>query len=201
MAVDAAKKQGCGLVTLSAQKMTEDEKFSDFLFSMKNALMSEGLGLLIETDGRIAEKCIDTADSIILNADECSLEKPADCMKKSEEAYRNFAAAHDSSKAFIDLSPFAYKGNEAVPIENMLEHADRGGIEILEECDGMLLKFKADKEECVMPSLKSIKAKLDLIGELGYLGCSIDIMRCPMSHLMMLSSLFHLSPDYFSGGI
>ena len=44
-------------------------------------------------------------------------------------------------------------------------------------------------------SLENIKAKLDLIYELGLMGISFDIMRVPTEYLMTFHSLFAL-PTY-----
>lgn len=198
---DAAISEGCDGIVLSAVEMVNEDRYADFLFEMKKELLSEGLTLWLETNGKICPRCLDTADSVIICAED-SLAKGADaCHSEAQELYRAFAQRLDTSNAFIDLSPFAYKNGEAMPIDTALSYADSIGAKIDSSQDGMLLKFNSGKDEIILPSKRSIKAKLDLVGELGYLGCAIDIMRCPVSHLMMLSSLFHLSPDYFSGGI
>ena len=45
-------------------------------------------------------------------------------------------------------------------------------------------------------AMENIKAKLDLAGELGFMGISFDIMRVPIEHLMMISTSFACGADY-----
>ena len=196
IAINAAASGGFDGIVLSSNTGLGEGENADFLFELKKAALAEGVTLSLESDGSICERCAELSDAVILCRDDC-IEKS----ENTEAAYREYAKNRDALRAFIDLSPFAYIGGEAIPIDTALTYADREGAEIKEDESGMLLSFRLRDKEVRLPSLKNIKAKLDLIGELGYLGCAIDIMRCPASHLMMLSSLFHLSPSYFSGGI
>jgi len=196
IAIDAAVSGGFDGIVLSCSTGLGEDENADFLFEVKKAALAEGLTLTIESDGNICERCAELSDAVILCRDGC-LEKA----ESEDDAYREYAKERDALKAFIDLSPFAYADGEAIPIDTALTYADREGAEIREDSGGARLSFRLRDKEVTLPSLKNIKAKLDLVGELGYLGCAIDIMRCPISHLMMLSSLFHLSPSYFSGGM
>ena len=196
IAIDAAVSGGFDGIVLSCKTGLGEGENADFLFELKKAALAEGLTMSLESDGSICERCADLSDSVILCRD--------DCLDKSESidcAYREYAKERDALRAFIDLSPFAYVDGEAIPIDTALTYADREGAEIKEDESGSLLSFRLRDKDVKLPSLKNIKSKLDLVGELGYLGCAIDIMRCPINHLMMLSSLFHLSPPYFSGGM
>ena len=200
-ATEEAKRLGCGSITLAAAKPVYDDSFADFLFSMKREILSEGLSLTLETDGNIAKRCADTADLLIISADDSALTDAKENLNSDGERYRDLASRCDATVSFIDLSPFAYRKGAPIPIDEALLYADKTGTEISESEDGMTSKFKKGADTVTLPSLKNTKAKLDLGSELGYLGYCIDIMRCPISHLMMLSSLFVLSPDYFSGGM
>ncbi len=196
-AKDAALAGGFDGITLSGIERLTEGSPADFLFSFKRAMLEAGLTLSLESSGKISERCADMADSVILCSDECFSKD----LSEWERIYGDYAEGGEPIKAFIDLSPFAYREKEPIPIENALAYADSEGLEIIHSENGMTASFRRGGEEIIFPTLKSTKAKLDLTAELGYLGYSIDIMRCPVSHLMMLSSLFHLSPTYFSGGI
>ena len=195
-AISEAKALGCEEITLAISGASENTGLYNSLSEIKNALLAEGLSLNIETDGSISKSCLSVPKTLILCRDDC-----LSSAEQSLELYKNFQNEAEPSSVFIDLSPFAYRNGAPVPIDEAMNIADREGAPISTSEDKMTLSFKWRSEEFILPSLENIKAKLDLIGELGYLGCSVDVMRCPISHLMMLSSLFHLAPDYFSGAM
>jgi spore germination protein YaaH len=54
-------------------------------------------------------------------------------------------------------------------------------------------KYKNGKKEsvcAVFESLESVKAKLALVGELGFMGISFDVMNVPVEYLMMFETMF-----------
>jgi len=199
MATDAARSLECDGITLSAVNMLKAEDFSDFLFELKKALMEADLTLSLESNGKIDEKCALIADSLILTED--LLYNKGSSFSDVENLYKDYAKSHETTLTYADLSPFAYKKDEAIPIDAALEYADKNGLSVSEDENGHTMSFEMNGETVTLPSLKSIKAKFDLTCELGYLGFSVDVMRLPISHLMMLSGRFELSPDYFSGGM
>ena len=160
-------------------------------------MLEKGLKLTLETSGRPSPLSADTADFIVIN-DGDRLDPEGE--KNTESIYRDFAAEHNSLCALIDLSPFAYENGMPITIDSALEYADGECLPIY-EAEGKNLKFQKGSGWVMLPSLEKIKARLELAAELGFLGYSIDVTRAPISHLMMLASLFHLSPSYFSGGI
>ena len=184
----AAAREGFDGISIPHRESGESEAGERFLFDLKRALISEGLSLQIETDGNISEKCSEMADSLAICLD--------DTQGGASDLYERYAKEKNAINSFIDLSPFAYVGKKAYPIDEVYSALDKIGAPLTLSDDGRIICGELRGEEVVIPSLENIKAKLDLIGELGYLGCCIDVMRCPISHLMMLSSLFHLSPDY-----
>ena len=200
-AIKEAKAMDCDGITFNLPRAAESEKLSEFLFGIKKAALAEGLSLSVEFGGKILKNLTDTVDSVIINYDKAL----GDFEKSFDESERSFyteaAGLCDTTRAFADLSPFAYLGNNAFPIEEAERIADRGGLKTDYDSDSMLCKYKTKEGEVIYPSLKNIKARLELCSELGFLGYSVDIMSVPVAHLMMLSSMFQLAPDYFSGGI
>ena len=51
-------------------------------------------------------------------------------------------------------------------------------------------KFKHKDRTVRYTSLKSIVKRLALLSELGYMGISFDIMRVPLSYLMIYNAMF-----------
>ena len=68
----------------------------------------------------------------------------------------------------------------------------------IESNENTLLSHTGDKKQgdYIYSSLEGIKSILELIGELDYMGICFDIMRTPLSHLMMYNSMFKTS--YYS---
>ncbi len=196
-AVSEAKREGHGGISLSIGGAA-NEDFGEFAFKIKKEALESGISLFIECDGNICERAAEAADAVIINHDSNKEEKNR---LAQEKIYSDFANKRDASRAFVDLSPFAYRDDGAIPIEEAIFKADREGLATEYDESAMLCRYSDGVGKTVYPSLRKTKAKLDLTAELGYLGYCIDIMRCPTAHLMMLSSLFHLSPNYFSGGI
>ena len=50
---------------------------------------------------------------------------------------------------------------------------------------------KREPHRVTFESFENIKAKLDLTYELGFMGISVDIGRCPTHTLMMFHALFY----------
>lgn len=200
-AIKEAKAMDYDGITLNLPKAAEDEKLSEFLFDIKKAAIGEGLSLSVECGGKILKNLTDMADSVIINYDKALRDSDKSFKEGERSFYTEAAGLCDTTRAFADLSPFAYRGGFAFPIEEAERIADQNGIKTSYDSNSMLCKYKTKDGEVIYPSLKNIKARLELCSELGFLGYSVDIMRVPIAHLMMLFSMFQLAPDYFSGGI
>ena len=205
MVISEAKRGKLDGVSLSL-KGGRTEDFEAFAFDIKKKALAQGLSLFWECDGKISERCEAAADSVVINFDSLAAADTEKAITEGESfgersAYESFAKTNDTTRAFIDLSPFAYSQKRAIPIEDAEAIADSGAFPIAYDERGMLSAFETRGGESFrFPSLKNIKARLDLAAELGYLGYCIDVTRCPISHLLMLNGLFSLSPRYFSAG-
>jgi len=126
-----------------------------------------------------------------------------------EKIIKDFAGECECQKTLIDVSSLAYFGNELIEYEALEKILRTRGIVPEYSDDTKLYDFKikvysGGRYEEIWgsyPSPENTTAKLDLIGELGLLGACIDIMRCPVSTLMMLSALYETNPTYFSAGM
>ena len=196
------KKTGADGITLALGGMLTDKRCADRLFKVKKRMISEGISLFLEGNLDTDAIYADVADGIILTYD-ASAKAECDAPKKEEARLREFANECDFARIFTDISPFAYRDGEPIEINEAKRIAERSHAEIEYDGERMLCRFKErgtrakDSGEIVFPSLKKIKAKLDLIGELGLLGAAIDIMRCPVEHLMMISTEFISGSDHF----
>ncbi len=201
LAVREGKESGADGITLSLPCGKCSEGLSDFIFLVKKAALSEGLSLFVECGGKKDGNLSEIADITLINYDALADAPMASFEEGEKKFYTEAAAGLDMTRSFADISPFAYSAGTPMPIEEADALCDRRGTFAEYDEKRMLLRRKTKSGELLSPSLKNIKAKLDLLCELGILGYSVDIMRSPISHLMLLHSMFTLSPSYFSGGI
>ena len=172
-------------ITLAIPKDTDGTE--GFIEALKGKAVEKGISLTLECTEDISEPLASFPDRLVVN-DGCD-----------GDIFSSFFKKGVSHKTYMDISPFATVNGSPVPIDDALALADESGI-TLEQSGGDLIG-KTGKGEIIVPSLKRIKAKLDLIGELGLLGAVIDVMRCPVSILMMLSSLYEINTPYSFGGM
>lgn len=188
--INTAKREGASGITLAMPNAVKEDSFEGFLSSLKDMSKKNGMTLSLETDGEIPDNIGKIADRLIIT----------DSDGAEENLYHSLCERFAPSRIMMDISPFAAFRKNAVPIDEAFAAADEKGIPLALSEEGYLIGAVGG-EEMRIPSMKKIKAKLDLIGELGLLGACIDIMRCPISTIMMLSSLYELNPSYFSGGM
>ena len=201
LAIKEARDSNCDGISINVRDCMEAGGAADFLFNLKKAALAEGLTLFAECGSDISEALGDTADSLIINYDRllCDSQKSFDDAERS--FYTKTAELCDTTSAFADISPFAYCGKKALTIEEAERLADNNGIKTEYDENTMLCSYKSQNGEVIYPSLKNVKARLELLSELGFLGYTIDVMRVPISHLLTFNAMFHVAPDYFSGGI
>ena len=188
--INTAKENGASAITLAMNGAINDKGFEAFISYLTDMAKKDALTLCLETDGALPDTVAKIPDRLIIT----------DSEEVRRDLYTALADKIGGAKIVMDLSPFARLGGEALPIEEALRIADEKGIPLTLSDNGNLTGVLG-KKEISIPSMKKTKAKLDLIGELGLLGVAIDIMRCPVSVIMMLNSLYELNPSYFSGGI
>ncbi len=199
---EEAMRVGANGITLSLSGTAESDESAEFFFDIKRKMLEYDLKLFVEGGERISKKCADAADAVILNYDKYALAEIPTFRDGEERIYTDFAERMSDLGCFLDLSPFAYKNREPIDRSSAKARAREFGYAISCDEESMTMSF-TDKggEKTLFPSLKNIKARLDLAAELGYLGFSVDVMRCPTEDIMMIHSLFSPGADHFSGGI
>ena len=106
----------------------------------------------------------------------------------------DFACKGESAKVFIDLPSLAITGKGFMSIDEAQQIARRRGCEIETNKNTLLSCFSDRKQgECHYTSLSGIRSILELVDEFDYMGVCFDIMRTPLSHLMMYDSMFKTS--------
>ena len=95
----------------------------------------------------------------------------------------------------MDITSFAVVGGEYADYMTAVKTAAKVGAEIGYDrgrgvCSYSYRGRGGEEITVEFESLENIKAKLKVLGELGYMGICFDVGRTPVAHLMAYSALF-----------
>ncbi len=190
-----AREEEYGGLTLSAPSEGVDTRaYQDFVIRLRRRLI--GCDLILFSEATVGRDYgyADYADGCILSYDKLSLGDMPSLEEGERKVYRNYAEESESSKTFMDISSFGLTEDGYIDYAEAVSGAIKQGATVTEdEATGVCSYFhggRRGKGTVRFESLKSMKAKLEMLGELGYMGISFDIMRCPIAHLMMYNALF-----------
>ena len=106
----------------------------------------------------------------------------------------DFACKGESAKTFVDHPSLAMNERGFATVDEAINTARRRGYKIEQNESTLLSHFRDRKQgDCRFISMSGLKALLELMGEFDYMGICFDIMRTPLSHLMMYDSMFKTS--------
>lgn len=204
--VNRAKEHGYKGVMLASYKAMREspEEYAEFLMKLKKRLMENNLLLFSEIDGNSENRIPDICDGYTIMYEKSCLDDIPSFDMGERRIMTDFAEKSEASKAYIDIPSFAYMGDEELTKSDAERLAYSAGREILYDEDKGINyfhynKYRAGKRETVRvayESLENIKAKLELAGELGFMGISFDIMRVPVEYLMMFETMFQRPTVY-----
>lgn len=188
---------GIMIASYKAQKNSA-KKYADFLLALRKLLMENDLLLFSEIDGNELSDVRDLCDGYTITYEKSGMSDIPDFESGEASMMRTFAENSESGKAYIDIPTTAYMGNEEILVSDVANLAYLAGQEILYDDEKKISyfnfnRYRAGQREPVRvahESLENLKAKLDLIGELGYMGISFDIMKIPVEYLMMFEACF-----------
>ncbi len=203
------KKEHYGGVCLAMSGVSSLSEQTRFLMQMKRALMEEDLMLFFELDANSypenTSEISEIADCTVLNYQKTQMSEIPSFALGEAALLERYAQEAECQKAVLDLSPFACFGCREIPISEACELAQKAGAEIEYDKDSMVCSFEykkyragvAEAERIVFEAPENIKAKLELLAELGYMGISFDIARVPTEYLMIFHTSFR--PCYTIG--
>lgn len=184
----ALAKRGYDGVYLRAPdaERTRRKDFYEFLLELRKRFLGCDLILFCEALGICDKDAVDISDG-------------SDLVSPTDERLGEYAELCESGKTFVRLPTRASVGIlSETDIRSALGLAYRTGSEIsISEC-GKSCSFSYNKykngegmtETVSFPSLVSIRKKMALAAELGYMGFSFDISTVPVPYLSMLNSEF-----------
>lgn len=194
---------GVTLAAIGAIKSSPD-KYADFLMKLKRRLMDEDMLLFSEIDGNDTAEFADICDGYTVMYEKACLEDIPSFADGEERMMTDYASSNEAAKTYIDIPTLAYMGGEELLIPEAVDLAYASGREISYDdekkiCHFSYNKYRAGKRETVRvayESLENLKAKLRLVGELGFMGISFDVMKVPVEYLMLFESMFSHPPIY-----
>ncbi len=183
-----------GIVLDACPLLDSAEEFSAFLMILRKLMIGCDLILITEINENSPVEFSEYADGSVLYYPKYAMTDIPSFDEGERKVIGDFACKGESAKAFIDLPSLATNGKSFTTCDEALNMARRRGYEIKTNENTLLSHFDSKKQgEYRYTSLSGIRAILDLVNEFDYMGICFDIMRTPLSHLMMYDSLFKTS--------
>lgn len=190
--IEIAKRGGFSGIVLSAFRAYEasPQGFGEFIVDLRKKLIGSDLIIFTEVDELTSPLCSEFADGAVFTYDKLALSEAPSFKDGERRALTDFAERSESSKTFVDIPALAYSDGRYMSVGEAIASASSSGAEISSDKDSLVSSFSLGSSAVRFESMENIKAKLGLVSELGYMGISFDIMRTPISTLMMYDSLF-----------
>ncbi len=190
-----AKGSGFLGVTLSSlNTMNKDKDSLDALvFAVRKRLMESDLLLFVEGDAEGETSYFEYADAGILTYDKIHLTLPPSFKDGERATFEAFAYSRESSRAFIELSSFAYSQGKYIEKKEALRICDKRRATITHNGEELIQRVsygRHKKRGVAYESLENTKAKLELVSELGFMGICFDVGRICTQDLMTAASMF-----------
>ena len=190
--IELAREGGYSGLVLSVPDGDVDKRiYEEFILGLRKEMIGSGLILFTEAVCGRDYAYADLADGCVLSCAQPSEDRAL----QERRAFERYAEEAESSKTFMDVASFAVMGGEYADYQEAVKTAAKVGAEIKHDRGRGVCNYsyhsRGGREISVeFESLENIKAKLELIGELGYMGISFDVGRTPIAHLMAYSALF-----------
>ena len=180
-----------GIVIDSCSLANSADVFMSFLIKLRKLMIGCDLILVTEINENSPIEFSEFADGSVIYYPKYAMENPKKFADGEREILSDFACRGESAKAFIDLPSLAKCGNKFTTINETLQQARKYGFKIETNENTLLSHASYQRQgEYSFSSLKNIKALLELVTEFDYMGVCFDIMRTPLSHLMMYNNIF-----------
>lgn len=200
MLIRAAKERGYGGITLAFYKTAAKNPalYNEFIVYMRGRLLGCDLILFTETDANRPLPLGDYADGAVLMYEKAHLPAPPSFADGEQTVAEHYAAECESSRMFLDISPFGYDGDTPLTLPQIRKLAYKHRTQMEHDTEKKLCYVRyprfsggvREERTVVFESLENIKAKLHLCDALGYMGVSVDVGRTPVAVFMMLHTLF-----------
>ena len=187
-----ALESGYKGIVLDACPLSDSaEEFSSFLMILRKLMIGCDLILITEINENSPLEFSEYADGSVIYYPKFAVDTPPSFAEGERRILSDLACRGESAKIFVDLPTIAKRGCEFLPTADLIK-AMRKNSGCIENNKSTLLSHTVDRKqgEYEFTSLEGIKAIMDLVGEFDYMGICFDIMRTPLSHLMLYDATF-----------
>ena len=190
--IKAAKDGGYKGIVLNSNIFSDSaENFVEFLMILRKQMIGCDLILITEADENTPYEFCDYADGGMLYYPKYSMENAKSFEEAERRILADFACNSESAKTFVDIPSLAMMGRSFITISEACEKARNNRYTISQDENTLLSHFGDRKQgECRFLSLRGLNELFELVKEFDFMGVCFDIMRTPLSHLLMYNSLF-----------
>ncbi len=206
--VTNAKELGFrGFALTSPYRGISCEDAGTFVFEIKKKLLGMDMLLFQELETEESAYYLDVADGIVALYEKCHKKEVPSFLEGEQKTLEAFAGKIEAGKAFLELSSFGYDSEKCLTMEQIFKIGIKYGAEIYNDEEKLVsyLDYTHYKNGEKKPlriyfeSLENIKAKLELMHELGFMGATVDVGRVPISYIMMLYNTFARVENPYTG--
>lgn len=193
--IELATDGGYKGIVLDACPLSDSaEEFSAFLMVLRKLMIGCDLILITEFNENSPIEFSEYADGSVLYYPKYAMGDAPSFSDGERRVLSDFACRGESAKTFVDLPALAMSERGYTTIDEALNLARKRGYTIEQNESTLLSHFRDRKQgDCRFNSMSGLMALLELINEFDYMGICFDIMRTPLSHLMMYDSMFKTS--------
>ena len=167
------------------------DAYLEFLLELRKRLIGCNMILFTEIYETTPHDASEICDGGVLNIPLCELSKAGEIMK-------SFSKNAESSKVFVKIVTASEMPDRSISADEIKELCYRSGKVLTTDEKTQIsyfdyIKYRIGKGEEIrlsFPSLRYIKAKLEALCELGFMGIACDIDTTPLSNLTMFNSMF-----------
>lgn len=181
-----AKSLGAHGIVFSPSSAAKESKrcFAEFLMELRRAMIGCDLILFTECDGTLAPEITELSDGTVLSYSKSGTGVKAPFEDAERAVLKEFSERCEPSGALIELPSLARTGERHVGLSELFSS---GRTERIEADEVALISRMGD---AVFESLGNVKARLDLVDELGFMGISFDIGSVPIEYVLAAYSMF-----------
>ncbi|MBE6537460.1 MAG: LysM peptidoglycan-binding domain-containing protein [Ruminococcaceae bacterium] len=191
--VRLAEERGFMGISISAREASGlyPDAYCEFLFELRKRLFGCNMILFTELFENTLPEASEICDGAALNLELTPLDDAIKAMK-------SFSEKAESSKVFVKAVTRFTSRDLSLSVDDIKELCYRSGKELITDEKSLISRFdyvrykigKGEEIPIFFPSLRYIKAKLEALCELGFMGIGCDIDTVPLSNLTMFNSMF-----------
>ena len=187
--IKEAKEKGFMGIVFAAYEAERESPgaLCDFIVTTRRKMIGCDLIFFLEGTDDTSKMSAELSDGGILSFSDIEKSSVSDY----ESALLKYSQNAESSKILVDIPTYAIKDGNYYPIEYAREACRSLGGYSSHDNDRRLCSYVLPNgEHYEYESLSNIKAKLERLPELGYMGVSFDVKNTPISYIMMLHTTF-----------